>query len=141
MIKLSKCSKPTPFVHFLCFIVISKVPPTVQRAYVDRRLHYGRLYFLHCYARSGRDYIYPGRFGWFKDGKRMKIASSSRTMNIGLMQYQDTGIYTCIMENSVGSVNVTYNVTVYGKRFYVYILIWLLRKGVFSFFHRRGRKI
>ena len=119
MIKLSKGSKFTLFVHFFYLIVISKVPPTVRRAYVERKLLYGIRYYMQCHARSERDYIFPDRFGWFKDGKRMKIASSSRTMYIGPMQYQDTGIYTCIMKNSVGSVNVTYNVTVYGKRFLV----------------------
>ena len=114
---------PIIFCTYSNLIVISKVQPTVRHTYFERTLRYGSRHRLPCFANSGGVYIYPDRYGWFKDGERMQTSSSSRSMLIGPVHYQDTGIYTCIMKNSVGSVNVTYNVTVFGERiFYSFLL-------------------
>ena len=73
-----------------------------------------RRYYLPCHARAGRTFIRPDRNSWFKDGKRVRLWNDRI---LGPVHYRDAGIYTCVLQNSVGSVNITFNITVIGKSY------------------------
>ena len=103
--------------HYLCVnfcIGIEKTPPSVQSTYQEQTMFVRRRYYLPCYARAGRTLISPDRNSWFKDGKRVRLGNDHF---LEAVHYRDAGIYTCVLQNSAGSVNITFNITIIGKSY------------------------
>ena len=95
------------------FLAISKVAPSVRKTYIEHQLNLWSTYYFPCFGRSGKLYIYPNRKSWFKDEKSLDV--SSGRFRLGPVQYEDAGIYKCMLENSVSSVTITFNITIVGK--------------------------
>ncbi|CAB4037707.1 deleted in malignant brain tumors 1 -like, partial [Paramuricea clavata] len=89
---------------------ISKVAPSVRQTYIEHQLRLRATYYFPCFGRSGTLYIYPNRKSWFKDEKNVDV--SSGRFRLGPVQYEDAGIYKCLLGNSMGSVTITFNITI-----------------------------
>lgn len=57
--------------------------------------------------------LFPDRNSWFKDGKQLELTNGR--FHLGPVRYSEAGIYQCLLQNSAGSVTITFNVTVTGE--------------------------
>ena len=95
------------------FSAIAKVVPSVRVKRFDRHLYLRSTYYPPCFGRAGRVYVIPNRHSWFKDGKPLDILGGRLTL--GPLTYHDTGVYECFLRTSLGSVTITFNITVKGE--------------------------
>jgi hypothetical protein len=95
----------------------------------------GSYFQLFCTVQEGS---LPLFFEWFKDGKSIKsnpevnykIDNFDRfsTLTIAKIDRNDSGNYTCVVHNSIGSDSQSVLLSIKGRNFYIYNLNEILIK-------------